>query len=129
MCSRRWRNRWWEGRQRKRQIRKSKKREGLNYARRATRGMRIVVEAEFIKGDNLEKSSCDEQQDHSSDSSYVQCCTQEKTLNRLSCQVGALMRLKKNVADTSKTMEKAIGKRRIEKMLEGSRSRGWLSIN
>jgi hypothetical protein len=52
MCSRRWRNRRWEGRQQKRQIRKSKKREGLNYARRATRGMRIVG-AGFIEGDIL----------------------------------------------------------------------------
>jgi hypothetical protein len=43
-----------------------------------------------------------------------------------------LTRLKKNVADTSKTTKKAIGRRRIEKTLEGSRalkSRGWLSIN
>jgi hypothetical protein len=50
----------------------------------------------------------------------------------LGSQLGALTRRKKNIADTTKTMKMAIGRRRTENILVRSRtlkSRGGLAIN
>jgi hypothetical protein len=85
------------GRDKSRRVRK----ERLSSARRAARGTRIVG-AGFIEGDIPRNPHATSNRIIAAIAFMFSVVPQKHTLNRLSSQLGALTRWKKNVADTPK---------------------------